>query len=67
MQRGTYRIAGAADVGGTNTRVGLVREDGEIIRIVRFQTPVNGKALDIPISIACALQDIAQDIPLAGF
>lgn len=66
MRSGSYRIVGAADVGGTNTRVGLVREDGEIIRIVRFPTPVDGKAEDIPISIARALQDIAQDIPLAG-
>ncbi len=31
MQQGEGRIAGAADVGGTNTRVGLVREDGKVV------------------------------------
>ena len=66
MQRGEGRIAGAADVGGTNTRVGLVREDGKIVRIEKFPTPVSGKAEDIPLAIARVLQEIAGDIPLAG-
>ena len=66
MQQGEGRIAGAADVGGTNTRVGLVREDGKVVRIEKFPTPNKGKAEDIPLAIARALMDIAGDIPLAG-
>jgi glucokinase len=66
MTERQYRIAGAADIGGTNTRVGLVQEDGKIIRMLRFPTPVTGTAGDIPLSIARAIHDIAGDIPLAG-
>ncbi|NLW77284.1 MAG: ROK family protein, partial [Methanomicrobiales archaeon] len=66
MTERQYRIAGAADIGGTNTRVGLVQEDGKIIRMLRFPTPVTGTAGDIPFSIARAIHDIAGDIPLAG-
>lgn len=66
MQRGEGRIAGAADVGGTNTRVGLVREDGKIVRIEKFPTPVSGKAEDIPLAIARVLLEIAGDNPLTG-
>jgi Transcriptional regulator/sugar kinase len=66
MQHGEGRIAGAADIGGTNTRVGLIREDGKIVRIEKFPTPVSGNAEDIPLAIARALMDIAGDIPLAG-
>ncbi|HPY59324.1 MAG TPA: ROK family protein [Methanospirillum sp.] len=66
MQSGEGKIAGAADVGGTNTRVGLVREDGKIIRIEKFPTPVQGKPGDIPLAIASTLLEIADGIPLAG-
>ncbi len=66
MQNGEWKIAGAADIGGTNTRVGLVREDGKIIRVRKFPTPVDGMPEDIPICIARTLLDIAEDIPLAG-
>lgn len=60
-------VAGAADIGGTNTRVGLVREDGTIIQIRKFQTPVSGSPEDIPKTIARILHEINEDeIPLSG-
>ncbi|MDD1728973.1 MAG: ROK family protein [Methanospirillum sp.] len=33
------RVAGVADIGGTNTRVALIREDKSLLAIDRFRTP----------------------------
>jgi len=52
------RCAGAADIGGTNTRVGLVSEDGTVIRIERIKTPVSGRAEDIAKAVGSILHEM---------
>ena len=54
------RIAGAADIGGTNTRVGLIRSDGTIIRVSRFKTPVQGRSDEISRTIVQVLRELTE-------
>lgn len=56
----TMRLAGVADIGGTNTRVGLISEDGTIIRMERFKTPITGNAEDIAGAVAHILHEITD-------
>jgi len=62
-------IAGAVDVGGTNTRVALIREDGNILAIERFNTPRGLDPMMVPFTAGEALLRLAAlhtGIPLCG-
>ncbi|MFH0966200.1 MAG: ROK family protein [Methanobacteriota archaeon] len=52
-------IAGAVDIGGTNTRVALIREDGFIMAIERFKTPRGLDPVAVPIAAGDALLRLA--------
>ena len=54
-------LAGAIDIGGTNTRVALVNKYGEIIKRKQFITPILGKPEDIACKGTTVLQDLAGD------
>ena len=54
-------LAGAIDIGGTNTRVALVSKDGEIIKRRQFVTPIFGKSEDIACKGITVLQDLTGD------
>ncbi|PWR75729.1 ROK family protein [Methanospirillum stamsii] len=67
MEENTSPVVGAADIGGTNTRVGLVHADGTLIKVRSFKTPVSGSPEDIPKIIARTLREINEEkTPLAG-
>ena len=42
------RVAGVADIGGTNTRVALIQEDGLIISLDQFRTPSGTDPAEVP-------------------
>ncbi len=48
-------IAGAADIGGTNTRVALVRDDGSILGVERFETPAGPDPMVVSAAVASGL------------
>ncbi|NLV26499.1 MAG: ROK family protein [Methanomicrobiales archaeon] len=60
-------VAGAADIGGTNTRVGIINQEGGVIRVARFKTPVDGQPEDIPKIIGEKFSELTSDeYQLAG-
>lgn len=59
------RVAGVADIGGTNTRVALVREDGLILSMERFKTPAGSDPNEISAQVAATLSGLVGT-PLSG-
>ena len=53
------RIAGVADVGGTNTRVALVREDGLLLSMERHKTPAGTDPGEVSARVGASLSDLA--------
>ncbi len=53
------RVAGVADIGGTNTRVALVREDGRILSMERFKTPAGTDPCEVSARVGATLSDLA--------
>lgn len=49
------RLAGAIDIGGTTTKIGIVSEDGTIVRRGRIRTSANGDPAPLVSGIALAL------------
>ncbi|PKL58837.1 MAG: hypothetical protein CVV33_10175, partial [Methanomicrobiales archaeon HGW-Methanomicrobiales-4] len=67
--RNQVLIAGAVDIGGTNTRVALIREDGNILAIERFMTPHGLDPMVVPAVAGDALLRLVatrSDSPLCG-
>jgi len=58
------RVAGVADIGGTNTRVALVREDGTILSIKRFKTPAGTDPGEISARVGASLSDLAGGLDM---
>jgi glucokinase len=69
------RIAGAVDIGGTRTKIGIVTDDGRIVRRTTIQTSNGGEPRPLVEGIASALQRMLNDarlvtgvgISVAGF
>lgn len=63
------RYAIGADLGGTNLRVGLVRDDGEILRLVRQRVPGNGnRSIEIKIHrLVRLVQEVLASPEASGF
>lgn len=65
MEGGGY--VGGADIGGTNQTVAVARTDGQIVALVRRQTPPGGTATDVLGNVlAMADEALAQVGPDAG-
>lgn len=54
------RVAGAADIGGTNTRVALIREDGLILSMERFKTPGGPNPAEVSAQVGAALTRLTE-------
>jgi glucokinase len=70
------RIAGAVDIGGTRTKIGIVAEDGRIVRRTTIPTNIGGEPQALVDAIASTLQPmlnaqqaarIGTGISVAGF
>lgn len=57
------RVAGVADIGGTNTRVALVREDGLILSMERFKTPAGTDPDEVSARVGASLSCLAGISP----
>lgn len=55
-------IAGAADIGGTNTRVALIRDDGSILGVERFTTPAGQDPGVVPAAVATGLSRLMASL-----
>lgn len=53
------RVAGVADIGGTNTRVALVREDGTILSKKKFKTPAGSDPNEISSQVGATLSELS--------
>jgi glucokinase len=60
------RIAAAVDIGGTGTKLGLVAEDGAIVRRATVPTPAAGDPLPLVEAIAAALRPMLREADDAG-
>ncbi|HEU4996510.1 MAG TPA: ROK family protein [Gemmatimonadaceae bacterium] len=58
------RLAGAIDIGGTRTKIGVVREDGSIVTHTSIATLPDGDTLVA--AIATALRPMLDDMRVAG-
>src|SRR5687767_8189765 len=50
------RLAGAIDIGGTRTKLGIVAEDGSIVRRATIQTSAAGEPVPLVDGIVSTLQ-----------
>ena len=60
------RIAGVADIGGTNTRIALVQEDYHILAIERFPTPVGTDPFAVPTLVSDVLTRFMERYPCSS-
>ena len=65
------RLAGAIDIGGTGTKIGVVAENGTIVRRRTISTSIDGQPLPLVDAIASSLQVIldareSQRAPVSG-
>jgi len=54
------RVAGAVDIGGTGTKIGIVAEDGSIARRVTIPTPPSGEPATLVDGIATTLRPMLE-------
>jgi glucokinase len=65
------RLAGAIDIGGTATKIGIVAEDGTIVRRERVPTSLHGEPMAVVDAIASSLRPMldaanAENKPVSG-
>lgn len=65
------RLAGAIDIGGTATKIGIVAEDGTIVRRERVPTSLHGEPMAVVDAIASSLRPMldaanAEKKPVSG-
>ena len=65
------RLAGAVDIGGTATKIGIVAEDGSIVKRVTVPTSLRGEPVAVVDAIVSSLQSIlnapkAEPITVSG-
>jgi len=62
------RVAGVADIGGTNTRVALIQEDGAILQVELFRTPAGSDPHEVSALVGATLTRLASnaDLSLCG-
>ncbi|MEO8579677.1 MAG: ROK family protein, partial [Gemmatimonadales bacterium] len=56
------RLAGAVDIGGTSTKIGVVAEDGSIVRRGRVPTGLGGQPAPLVDAIASSLLPILKEL-----
>jgi glucokinase len=60
------RYAGAVDIGGTRTKVGVVGEDGHVVNRATFPTPRAGEPAALVAGVLRVMPSVAKDLQLAG-
>jgi glucokinase len=60
------RVAGAIDIGGTSTKIGIVAEDGSIIVRERIATSLRGEPMPLVTAIGAAFRTLLARNPDAG-
>ena len=55
------RLAGAVDIGGTGTKIGVVAEDGSVVRRATIPTTPSGDPLPLVDAIAATLRPMLDD------
>jgi len=60
------RVAGAVDIGGTRTKIGLVSEDAQIVKRVTISTTERGDPQPLVDGIAAALRPLLDEARASG-
>ncbi len=60
------RLAGGVDIGGTNTKIGVVAEDGSIVRRSRVPTGIGGQPVPLVDAIASSLLLVLKELDAAN-
>ncbi|MEX2153277.1 MAG: ROK family protein [Gemmatimonadaceae bacterium] len=60
------RLAGAIDIGGTRTKLGVVAEDGRIVERATVSTPRRGDPEPLVDAIASVIPRVTRNLQLAG-
>jgi glucokinase len=60
------RVAGAVDIGGTRTKIGIVGENGRVLEKKAVTTPRGGEPEPLVASIAATLQQLLKGAPRHG-